>query len=344
MNRSIEDKIKELTDRKIWLAPLAGFTDRYYRQIAKECGADVLVSEMVSADGLKHSINKMKPYIEFYEHERPYGVQLFGDDPDTMQVAAEKVLNYFEKLKDTVREGSLANAMPEFIDINMGCPVKKVVKRTAGSALMREPKLAASITHAVKEVCQNYDIPLTVKIRAGWDLESINCVEFAKMQEEAGADVIAVHPRTRSQLFTGKSNWDLIRQVKEVVKVPIIGNGDINTPEDALQMLKETNCDSVMIGRGALGNPWIFQYIRKALNKEQVSQVKPIDKLPIVIKHLDLIYSSDDPKKLYQIRSHLAHYTKGLINSAKAREIIFQSLDYGLIKETLENLFNEHSK
>ncbi len=353
MNNTLEDKIKNISDKKIWLAPLAGYTDRYYRQVAKECGADVLVSEMVSADGLKHAFNRTKTYVEFYEGERPYGVQLFGDDPDTMQRAAEKILAYFENftqeemidrqtpksLTDELRDDPLAVSIPDFLDINMGCPVKKVVKRKAGSALMREPKLAEDIIKSVKSICLKHNIPLTVKIRAGWDTESINGVEFAKMAEEAGADVIAVHPRTRSQLFTGKSNWDIIRQVKETVKVPVIGNGDINSPEDALAMLEQTNCNSIMIGRGAIGNPWIFYYVRQVLNNQAVSPLNHLERLPIVLKHLDLIYHSDEPKKLFQIRSHLAHYTKGLINSSKAREIIFQSLDYTLIRKTLENLF-----
>jgi len=340
---SMNDKIKALSNKKVWLAPLAGFTDRYYRQIAKQCGADVLVSEMVSADGLKHSVSKMKPYIEFYEHERPYGVQLFGDNPETMQIACEKTLDYFYSLKGKIREGALASSIPDFFDINMGCPVKKVVKRTAGSALMRVPELAEKIVKSVKKVCIEHDIPLTVKIRAGWDLESINCVEFAQMIEEAGADILAVHPRTRSQLFSGKSNWDLIRQVKEAVKIPVVGNGDINSSQDAFAMIEQTNCDSVMVGRGAIGNPWIFSEIKKGFNNEPYEELKPAGKLPTIIQHLDLIYGSEDPKKLYQIRSHLAHYTKGLLNSAKARSIIFQSLDYNEIRETLEGLFYEHS-
>ncbi|HPM02556.1 MAG TPA: tRNA-dihydrouridine synthase family protein [Candidatus Cloacimonadota bacterium] len=353
MNISLEEKIRNISNKKLWLAPLAGYTDRYYRQVAKECGADVLVSEMVSADGLKHAFTRTKSYVEFYEGERPYGVQLFGDDPDTMQKAAEKILAYFENfseeetkdrqtpksLTEDLRNDPLAVSIPDFLDINMGCPVKKVVKRKAGSALMREPKLAEDIIKAVKSVCIRFNIPLTVKIRAGWDLESINGVEFAIMAEQAGADVIAVHPRTRSQLFTGKSNWDIIRQVKDVVKVPVIGNGDINSPEDAIAMLEQTNCDSLMIGRGAIGNPWIFYYVKQVLNNQNIHTLNPLDRLPIVLKHLDLIYHSDEPKKLFQIRSHLAHYTKGLINSSKAREIIFQSLDYELIRKTLEDLF-----
>lgn len=325
MSEKIKETIKKISDKKLWLAPLAGYTDKYYRQIAKDCGADVLVSEMVSADGLKHSINKMLPYIEFEENERPYAVQLFGDDPITMKRAAERLIPF--KL--------------DFIDINMGCPVKKVVKRKAGSALMTDPELAASIVREVSEVCHANDLPLTVKIRAGWDLDSINGVEFAMLMEVSGADLIAVHPRTRSQLFTGKSNWDIIRQVKEKVKVPVIGNGDIFSPEDAMQMLEETKCDSLMMGRGAIGNPWIFKYIRDMLDNGEYHLSTPIERLPLVLKHLDLIYESNDSKKLYQIRSHMAHYTKGLIGSGKAREIIFQSLDYELIRKTLEELFND---
>jgi tRNA-dihydrouridine synthase B len=323
MTDNIKKTIQIISDRKLWLAPLAGYTDIYYRQIAKTCGADVLVSEMVSADGIRHSVTKMMPYIVFDEKERPYGVQLFGDDPLTMSIAAQKLIPY----------------KPDFIDINMGCPVKKVVKRTAGSALMTVPDTAAAITREVSKVCHDNNIPLTVKIRAGWDFDNLNGVEFAQLMEASGADLIAVHPRTRSQLFTGRSNWDIIRQVKEKVKVPVVGNGDIFSPEDALQMLDETGCDSLMMGRGAIGNPWLFTYIRSMLDNGEYQMQSPKQKLPLILTHLDMIYKSSDSKKMYQIRSHLAHYTKGLIGAGKARDIIFQSLDYELIKKTLEELF-----
>lgn len=347
-----KEKISKLSNKKLWLAPLAGYTDKYYRQIVKLCGADVLVSEMVSADGLRYAFKRTKSYIDFYETERPYGVQLFGDDPETMKKACEKICEYYSngQAKEDYERDNLQHSssqfihsytLPDFIDINMGCPVKKVVKRTAGSALMREPLLAEKIIKSVKEVCNMFDLPLTVKIRAGWDLDTINAVEFALMAQDAGADIIAVHPRTRSQLFTGKSNWDIIRQVKEKLEIPIIGNGDINSPEDAQIIYNQTNCDSIMIGRGAIGNPWIFKYIKDMMAQNEYTKLTDIERLPIVLKHLDLIYESDDSKKMFQIRSHLAHYTKGLINSSKAREVIFQSLDYNLIKETLLKLFNE---
>lgn len=350
MNKN--ETIELISNKKTWLAPLAGYTDKYYRQIAKLCGADVLVSEMVSADGLRHAFKRTKNYIEFYESERPYGVQLFGDDPETMQKACLKICDYYSsgQAKEEYEQKDLqysdkkfihSYTLPDFIDINMGCPVKKVVKRTAGSALMREPLLAEKIIKYVKEICDAYSLPLTVKIRAGWDLDSVNALEFAIMAQEAGADILTIHPRTRSQLFTGKSNWDIIKQVKERLTIPVVGNGDIVTPEDAKSMYEQTKCDSIMLGRGAIGNPWIFKYIKELIMNGYFKKDTSIERLPIILEHLNLIYESEDPKKLFQIRSHLAHYTKGLINSSKAREIIFQSLDFNLIKDTLVKLFND---
>ena len=320
-----------ITKKKLWLAPLAGYTDAPFRYIAKKCGADVLVSEMVSADGVKKNFDKMAHYTKFEENERPFGIQLFGDNPSVMAKAAQ----ILSKLK------------PDFFDINMGCPVKKVVKRYAGSALMLKPDLAEQIIKEVSTVLNQENIPLTVKIRAGWDFDCINAVPFAQMAESAGAMAIAVHPRTRSQQFSGHSNWDIIRQVKEAVSIPVIGNGDIYAAEDALKMLKETNCDSVMLGRGALGKPWVFQEIKNyfaridnSLSEDLSPLLNDIEKMNVVMEHIDrVIEHSKDNNALIPMRAHFAFYTKGFVNGALARKIIFSSTNPDEIKEVIRKLF-----
>jgi len=314
-----------ITQKKFWLAPLAGFTDAPFRYIANKCGADVLVSEMVSADGVKKNFDKMAHYTKFEENERPYGIQLFGDNPAVMAKAAQ----------------ILSKLRPDFFDINMGCPVKKVVKRYAGSALMLKPELAEQIIKEVCNVLNQEGIPLTVKIRAGWDFDNINAVPFAQMAEAAGASVITVHPRTRSQFFTGKSNWDIIRQVKEAVSVPVVGNGDICSPDDVIAMYRQTNCDSVMIGRAALGRPWIFQEIKDAFDHASSGKAcfSNEDRLNIMLEHIDKVVEHEqDPKALAPMRAHFAHYTKGFTNGAMARKIIFNTIDPNVIKETLHKL------
>jgi tRNA-dihydrouridine synthase B len=304
---------------QIWLAPLAGYTDAPFRFVAKKCGADVVVSEMVSADGVKKSFDRMVHYTKFTEFERPFGIQLFGDNPLVMARATKL----------------LVSVKPDFFDINMGCPVKKVVKRYAGSALMTRPDLAEDIVREVSKVCQDHGLPLSVKIRAGWDAEHINAVEFAQMIENAGADTIIVHPRTRSQMFTGLSDWDIIRQVKQAVSVPVVGNGDIKTLDDAKRMYETTGCDSIMIGRGALGQPWIFNII-KGRDPSLYTGKFVYD---IVCEHIDKVVEHNvNEHGLTQMRSHFAFYTKGYPEGAAARKVIFSTLDTNVIKETMRRL------
>ncbi len=306
-----------LTDKKLWLAPLAGITDFAFRQICKDCGADVMVSEMVSADGLIFNKNKSIIYANFEDYQRPFGIQLFGSDPQRMADATDILL---EK-------------KPDFIDINMGCPVKKVVTRNAGSALMKNPKLAVEIVSKVKKVI---DIPLSVKFRAGWDFEHINAIEFGKRMADAGADIICLHPRTKSQMFSGKSNWNLIEKLKNAVKIPIIGNGDIASKNDVEKMYAQTNCNSVMLGRGVMGKPWIFREIKDNF------EISPIEKFAIIKKHFLLsIEQKGEKKAIVEMRTQLHHYTKGLRNSAKIREFINYCYDKNEILKTIENLFKK---
>ncbi len=315
--------IKEITAKKIWIAPLAGITDKAYREICKRKGADVIMSEMVSADGLVYSREKSLEYAYFNESQRPFGIQIFGDDPDIMAKGAEIVL--------------LEN--PDFIDINMGCPVKKVVKRGAGSALMKTPELAMKIVKSVKKVLAGTEIPLSVKFRSGWDNENINYLEYGKMMEDAGADLLILHPRTRSQMFSGHSNWEHIKLLKEQSKVPVIGNGDIWNSLDAQNMLNKTNCDSIMIGRGIVGNPWIFQEIKNYWTGKEKIEITPEEKFSTIKQHLELAVEYKGlHRALPEMRTHLSSYTKGLRGGAEARKIINSTVDLKNILETLEKL------
>jgi len=221
-------------------APLAGLTSLPYRALAMECGCALAISEMVSAEGTIRARDRTSRYFSNDESVRPFGVQLFGSNPESMAGAVR----------------GLDGEPVDLIDINMGCPVKKVVGKGAGAALMRTPGLAAEVIGAARGATR---LPLTVKMRAGWDADSVNCVEMAKVAEGAGADAVIVHPRTRAQFYKGDADWTLIADVKRAVSIPVIGNGDVRSRDDALRMIRETGCDGVMIGRAAVGNPWIFR-------------------------------------------------------------------------------------
>ncbi|MBI9030854.1 tRNA dihydrouridine synthase DusB [bacterium] len=304
-------EISSLTDHKLWLAPLAGYTDNTFRTIAKKCGADVIVSEMVSADGLYYNLENSLHYAYFEEFQRPFGVQLFGSDADMMAKGAEII----------------AGIKPDFIDINMGCPVKKVINRMAGSALMKDLDLACRITEAVKEVGLKHKLLVTTKFRSGWDLESINYLSFGKALENSGSDALILHPRTRSQMFTGHSNWEHIRLLKESVNIPVVGNGDVKSLEDAQELYNLTYCDSIMIGRGALGKPWIFQEIKDFYLNQETS----IDKLKVVLNHYELSLKNSNPNDqlhaIREMRSHFTHYSKGIRGGAQLRDEINHTID-----------------
>jgi tRNA-dihydrouridine synthase B len=299
---------------------LAGYTDFAFRQICKKMGADVMVSEMVSADGLIYNYDRSISYAQFNDFQRPFGIQLFGSEAKTMAAAAQKILPL----------------QPDFVDLNMGCPVKKVVKRGAGSALMQTPQKAAQITSSVKKVLEKVGIPLSVKFRAGW--KEVTAIEFAQRMQASGADMLCLHARTQKQMFSGKADWQLIAAVKQKLQIPLIGNGDVVSAESAHQLFQTSGCDSVMIGRGIYGKPWLFREIK------QKKLLSALQKLEIIKQHLQLAqeHASRPEAGIKEMRKHLAHYTKGLTGGSDFRNSINRITDKKIIVEKLENLFEEN--
>ncbi len=313
--------IRAITEQKLWLAPLAGYTDRAYRQLCKSCGADVLVSEMVSADGLVRDQKKTIQFVLFDALERPFGVQIFGSDPDIMARGAEACLPY----------------APDFIDLNMGCPVRKVVKRGAGSALMKNPAGAARIVAAVKSVLAGKCL-LGVKFRSGWNEASLNYLEFGLALAEAGADFLCLHPRTQAQIFSGTADWSHIAALKQQIGIPLIGNGDIRSPEDAQKMFQSTGCDSIMIGRGALGKPWIFRQITQL---RQTGDYFPVTRsllLETIFRHIEFALKYK-PERIVakELRSQLTFYTKGLVGGSELRQAINKAESTDQIWDLIQN-------
>jgi tRNA-dihydrouridine synthase B len=323
------DKILAVTQQKVWLAPLAGFTDSTFRTICKECGVDVVVSEMISADGLIYNREKSLAYARFSKMQRPFAIQLFGSNADIMQQGAEIALQ----------------ENPDILDINMGCPVKKVIKKGAGSALMNNPEEAERIVKTMKKLTEAANIPLSVKIRAGWDKFSMNYLGFAQRMEAAGADIICLHPRTRSQMFSGHSSWELITQLKKTISVPIIGNGDINDVNSAKQMFDQTGCDAIMIGRGSLGKPWLFRKIKTYLETGKMTDIEPEEKIRLIKRHIDLtVREKGIERALIELRSQFAHYTKGFRGGAKVRNYINHCHDPNEIFESIAKLYLRQSE
>ena len=290
------------TNGKVALAPMAGVTDRAFRELCVNYGACYSVTEMVSSKGLTLNDKKSKELLAITEPERPCGAQIFGNDPLTMAKAAVKALEF----------------KPQFIDINMGCPAPKVAASGGGALLMKSPELAERI---VKEVVNAVNIPVTVKIRSGWDDNTINAVELAKRCENAGAKAITVHGRTKIQMYSPPVNIDIIREVKQAVKIPVIGNGDIIDGKSAAKMLEETGCDLVMVGRGALGRPWVFKQINAYLEHERILPEPPvIERMLIMLKHIEkLCEYKGERVGIREARKHAAWYTKGLRGAAEYR-------------------------
>lgn len=303
------------TDFPVILAPMAGITDLPFRLLCKEQGCDVMVTEMISAKALFYGNKNTIPLLQTEKEEQPLGVQIFGSDPELMGQMAHK----------------LESEDFAFVDINMGCPVPKIVNNHEGSALMLQPELAGEIVRAVSEAVS---LPVTVKFRLGFDEERKNAVSFAQTLEKNGAAAIAVHGRTREQYYSGKADWDMIRQVKENVSIPVIANGDIFSGEDALAIREQTGCDGIMVGRGAKGNPWIFREIRAALYGKTIPARPDQDEvISMILRHAELsIHYKGEFTGIREMRKHTAWYTAGMRGASKLRDAVNQVSDYEQLK------------
>lgn len=294
---------------QVVLAPMAGICNSAYRQICKDMGCGLIYAEMVSDKAITYNNQKTIDMLYMTEKERPISQQIFGSDKESFVEAAK----FIEK-----------EMKPDIIDINMGCPVPKVaVRAQAGSALLKDPD---KIFDIVSSVVSAVNVPVTVKIRSGWDSNHINAVEVAKVIEKAGASAICVHPRTRSQGYSGKADWNIIKEVKENVSIPVIGNGDIKSPEDAKRMLEETKCDAVMIGRGVLGNPWLIKNTVNYLEGKEVIDVSIVDRIDMCLKHLSLLDSLKNEKlACLEIRNHISWYFKGIKGANELKNKVYQT-------------------
>lgn len=318
-------KIKDVEfENNVFLAPMAGIADRAFRELCINYGAGYTVSEMVSSKGLTMGDKKSGELLTLGEIENPAGVQIFGDNPEIMAQAAKMCIKYH----------------PNIIDINMGCPAPKIAMNGGGASLMKNPLLAGEI---IKAVSKAVDIPVTVKIRKGWDDENITAVELAKIAEKNGAAAITVHGRTRMQMYSGKVDYDIIAKVKKAVDIPVIANGDIVDEQSAAIMFEKTNCDAMMIGRGALGNPWIFRRINAYLNECRVlPDVSINEKMVVMLKHIQkIIEYKGEYTAMREARHHAAYYTKGIRGGAALRKEIstfehfeqLEELAYKIAKE-----------
>lgn len=309
---------------KIVLAPMAGICNSAFRRICKEMGCGLIYAEMVSDKAITYNNQKTIDMLYMTEDERPIVQQIFGSDKESFVTAAKYIYE---------------NMRPDIIDINMGCPVPKVaVRAQAGSALLKNPE---KIYDIVKAVVEAVPIPVTVKIRSGWDVNHINAVEVAQIVEKAGASAICVHPRTRSQGYSGKADWSIIKEVKESVSIPVIGNGDVKTPEDVIKMLDETGCDAVMIGRGVLGNPWLIKNAINVLERKEIEEVTPIARVDMCLKHLKNLEDVKNEKTAcLEIRNHIGWYFKGVVGANTLKNKVYQTSNIHDIIELL-NEFKE---
>ena len=312
-------------DNEVFLSPMAGVTDLPFRTICKEKGCGMLYTEMINAKALCYDDENTKKMLRMDKDEHPVAVQIFGSDPEFMGKAAI-IMNQYPN---------------EILDINMGCPAPKVIKNGDGSALMRNPKLAAEVLTAV---VKNSEKPVTLKIRKGWDDDSVNAVEIAKIAEECGISALAIHGRTREQFYSGKADWDIIAEIKQAINIPVIGNGDVFEVEDAVNMLEKTKCDAIMIGRGAQGNPWIFNRINHYMKTGEILPEPTLEeKITTAIRHMNLaVAEHGDYVAVREMRKHIGWYLKGLKNSAKYRDQINKITDYKEVISMLEE-YVQHS-
>lgn len=308
------------------LGPMAGVTDLPFRMLCKEQGADLIYTEMVSAKGIYYNNKNTEALLKVKEEERPVALQFFGADPDIMGPMAHKIegLNF------------------DILDINMGCPVPKVVNNGEGSALLKTPELAGKV---VSSIAESIEKPVSVKFRIGFDKTHEDIVDFAKRMEDSGASLIAVHGRTRAQYYSGKADWDTIRKIKSAVSIPVIGNGDVFTPQDAKRLIEETGCDGIMIARGARGNPWIFKQVKEYLKTGTLLEKPGIEELvEMILRHGRLqVEFKGEYLAIREMRKHIAWYTAGYKNSAKLRSRVNEIETYKNLEE-LMYMFLEQSR
>ena len=311
----------------LYLAPQAGVSESPFRRLCRRFGADVVVSEFVSAEGIRRQNERTLEYLRFEEAERPIGVQIFGSDPSAMADAAALVGDVFG---------------PDFIDINFGCPVKKIVKRNGGSGCLRDLPLVAAIIRAVDGATS---LPITVKIRSGWDEHSRDAVSIARTCEQAGAAAVTLHARTRAQMYSGEADWREIAAVVAALDIPVLGNGDIRTGEDVLRMRRETGCAGVMIARGSHGRPWIFAQARAALAGEPVPpEPDASERFRVVLEHAHnaIAYEADEGRAMLEFRKHLGWYTKGLPDGRMLRQELFSVTSLSDAEELLGRYLAEY--
>lgn len=313
----------ELKNR-VFLAPMAGYTDMAFRKLCGEMGCGLLYTEMINAKALCYEDQKTNSMIKIDDSEEKVALQIFGHEVEFIKGATE-ILNSHKN---------------DILDINMGCPAPKVVKNNDGSALMTDPKLVGQIIKTMREASKK---PITMKIRKGWDEDCVNAIEIAKIGEANGVDAIAVHGRTREQFYSGVADWDIIRDVKNAVSVPVIGNGDVFSLDDAIRMIDHTNCDAIMIGRGAQGNPFIFRDISHYLkNGERIDVASPQEKIDMAIRHLLLsVEEKGEYVAVREMRKHLAYYVKGIKNSARIKNMMFKTETVDGVVEILSDYREE---